>query len=278
MKSFCGGPGGGFYKKSPLVAEGINNMLLLKTENLVVETLGPRAGKPVCLLRNINIEIQENKITCLMGESGSGKTMFARTISALLPERVFMTTGTIYYRDQPMGYDGLKRMRGSHIFYAPQNAAACLNPALKIKRQILETSNIPYIQLMEILENLNFPAGEAERILGAYPFQLSGGENQRCLLAVAITRNPRLLILDEPTASLDYQLQGRFMELIENVRRRYGLTLLLITHNLSIARNTADYIYIILKGEIVDEGTPEDLFSCPAHDYTREIIDYFNEK
>ncbi|NIM15292.1 MAG: ATP-binding cassette domain-containing protein [Candidatus Aminicenantes bacterium] len=252
-------------------------MALLRTRNLVVEKVGLRTRQPFCLLRNINIEIEENKITCLMGESGAGKTIFARTLSALLPERVVMTKGTIYYGDQPVDYDGLKKMRGSHIFYAPQNAAACLNPCIKIKRQIRETSKIPYNQLMEILENLNFPAGEAERILGAYPFQLSGGENQRCLLAVAMTRNPQLLILDEPTASLDQQLQESFMELIKKVQQQYGFTILLITHNLSIVRGTANYIYIILKGEIVDEGMPGDLFSSPAHDYTKEIVNYFNE-
>jgi microcin C transport system ATP-binding protein len=250
-------------------------MGLVRTENLVVEKQGLRGGQPFCLLRDINIEIEENKITCLMGESGAGKTIFARTISALLPEYVFMTNGTIYYEDQPVDYNELKKMRGSHIFYAPQNAAACLNPVIKIKHQIRETSKISYSQLMEILGNLNFSAGDAKRILGAYPFQLSGGENQRCLLAVAITRNPRLLILDEPTASLDQQLQESFMELIKEVQQQYRLTFLLITHNLSIVRGIADYIHIIFRGEIVDEGTPEELFSCPAHDYTREIVNYF---
>ena len=241
---------------------------MLKIENLTVE-----AEKAVPILENINIQIKKNKITSLIGESGAGKTIFAKTLIALLPAPLTMTKGTIFYDDQPVTYDSLKKMRGSHIFYTPQNAPAFLNPVIKIKNQINETSRIEHHQLIKLLKDLDIH--DPVRILNSYPFELSGGENQRCLLAMAVAQNPRVLILDEPTASLDQSLQEGFMQLIKTIQQHYYLTFLLITHNVSIARNISDFIYIILKGKIIEEGCPQELFSNPTHDYTREIVNYF---
>jgi ABC-type dipeptide/oligopeptide/nickel transport system ATPase component len=231
-------------------------------------------NEPTPLLKDVTIEITQNKITCLIGESGSGKTIFSKTISALLPDTIFIKKGDIFYKGGPIDYNRLKRLRGRHIFYTPQNAAASLNPVIMIKNQINEVSKMKHTQLIEILKNLEFH--DSERILNAYPFELSGGENQRCLLAMAVALQPELLILDEPTAALDHHLQEGFMDLIKKIQQQYNLTILLITHNLSIVRNTSDYIYVILKGEIVEEGTPGDLFSSPSHIYTKEIVNYFN--
>ncbi len=163
-----------------------------------------------------------------------------------------------------------KKKRGAHIFYAPQNAAASLNPVIKIKRQIDETSRLEPARLIEILSDLD--VDEPERLLHAYPFQLSGGENQRCLLAMAAALQPELLILDEPFASLDYHAQQGFTALIKKMQRQYNLTILLISHNLSIVGNISDTIYVILKGKIVEKGTPGELFSSPTHEYTKEIV------
>ena len=248
-------------------------MPLLKVENLLVEDLKARSDQVVPILENINIQIKKNKITSLIGESGAGKTIFAKTLTALLPAHIAMTKGTIFYEDQPVTYDSLKKMRGSHIFYTPQNAPASLNPVIKIKNQIKETSNIEHHQLIKLLKDLGIH--DPDRILNSYPFELSGGENQRCLLAIAIAQKPRLLILDEPTASLDQSLQEGFMQLVKTIQQQYCLTILLITHNVSIAGNISDYIYIILKGKIIEQGPPQELFSNPTHEYTKEIIHYF---
>jgi len=245
-------------------------MPLLNVRDLVVETIDTTP-----LLKDVTIEIKKNKITSLIGESGSGKTIFSKAVSALLPETIFIKKGDIFYTGEPIDYNRLKRLRGRHIFYAPQNAAASLNPVIKIKNQINEVSKMKHNRLIEILENLDFH--DPELILNSYPFELSGGENQRCLLAMAVAPQPELLILDEPTAALDHYLQEGFMELIKKIQHQYNLTILLITHNLSIVRSTSDYIYIILKGEIVEEGNPGDLFSSPSHIYTKEIVNYFNE-
>jgi ABC-type dipeptide/oligopeptide/nickel transport system ATPase component len=242
---------------------------VLKVENLAVET-----EQVVPILENINIQIQKNKITSLIGESGAGKTIFAKTLAALLPAHIAVTKGTIFYQDQPVTYDSLKKMRGSHIFYTPQNAPASLNPVIKIKNQINETSKIQHHQLIKLLPDLGIH--DPVRILNSYPFELSGGENQRCLLAMAAALNPRVLILDEPTASLDQSLQEGFVQLIKTIQQQFNLTILLITHNVSIARDVSDYIYIILKGKIIEQGPPKELFSNPTHDYTKEIVNNYN--
>ncbi|MCP5054240.1 MAG: ABC transporter ATP-binding protein [bacterium] len=233
-------------------------MSLLRTLDLVVEDAGPRAGG-VPLLAGVDLRVEPNTITSLIGESGCGKTTFARAITGLLPGTVTITGGSIFFAERLMQYDQLKSLRGSSIFYIPQDAAASLNPVLKIKRQVAEASlgNISYSRLPGILEDLNIH--EPESVLESYPFQLSGGENQRCLLAMAILRKPRLLILDEPTSSLDHRSRASFMAEVERIRREHALTVLLITHNLLVTRSVSDYIYIMSKGKIVEHGPPLEL-------------------
>jgi ABC-type dipeptide/oligopeptide/nickel transport system ATPase component len=209
-----------------------------------------------------------------MGESGSGKTIFSRAVSALLPEKVFIKSGTILYKGEPVDYNSLKSLRGKHIFYTPQNAAASLNPVLKIKHQIKETSHLSQNEITDLLKNLDFQ--NPERVLNAYPFELSGGENRRCLLAIATALQPEILILDEPTHGLDYDARQNFVRLLKKVQQQYGLSILLITHNLSVTGAAADYIYVMLRGEIIEEGTPEGLFAAPRHAYTKEIVSLVN--
>ncbi|HLP59640.1 MAG TPA: ABC transporter ATP-binding protein [Candidatus Deferrimicrobium sp.] len=229
-------------------------MVLLSAQNLSVSTTNQDRGnaKASPLLQNVNIDIRKNKITGLIGESGSGKTIFSKTLVALLPENMFIEQGDIYYKGQAMTYPMLKKLRGRNIFYSPQNAAASLNPVIKIKHQLKEVSSFGADQITDILRDLDI--GDPERIINSYPFQLSGGENQRCLLAMAIALHPELLILDEPTSALDHRWQEKFMTTIKRIQQHFGFTILLITHNLSLVRSSADYIYMILNGKIIEAG------------------------
>jgi ABC-type dipeptide/oligopeptide/nickel transport system ATPase component len=242
-------------------------MYSLKVQGLRVE-----AANKVPILKDIAIDIRGNKITCLLGESGAGKTILSKTISALLPEAVLLKKGEFFFNNEPIGYEHLKKLRGKEIFYAPQNASASLNPVVKIRKQIMEVSRIKLEHVIQVLKELEF--SDPEVVLDSYPFELSGGENQRCLLAMAIASKPHLLILDEPTAALDYDLQERLIVLIKRIYQQYNLTLLIITHNLSFAEVISDHIYIIFKGEIVDHGPPGSLLTSPTHPYTREIVDH----
>jgi ABC-type glutathione transport system ATPase component len=241
-------------------------MVLLQAEDLWVA--GHGLQQPV--LRAVNLEVVAGQVTILLGESGAGKTMLARAFCGLLPEGFSVRRGSIAYRDKrmvaPAAWSGI---RGRGIFYAPQNAAASLNPVLTIGRQIREYSRISGEQLQEMLFGMQF--ADPQRILDSYPFMLSGGENQRCLLAMALSGRAELLILDEPTAELDAAAQKEFFRILQAHQRRYSLAILLISHQLDLVTEFARNLYVMCAGTIVDAGTPADVFAAPCHPYTREI-------
>jgi ABC-type glutathione transport system ATPase component len=246
-------------------------MVLLQAGDLWVE--GYRHGRRQPVLKAVDFKIMAGQVTVLLGESGAGKTMLARAFSGLLPEGFFVSRGFIAYRGEslsaPASWTGI---RGPKIFYAPQNAAASLNPVLSIGRQIRETSRISEAQLLELLAGMQF--SDPQRILRSYPFMLSGGENQRCLLAMALAGRAELLILDEPTAELDASAQEEFIRVMQDCQRRYSLAVLLISHHLDLIKDIANSLYILYAGEIVDSGTPADVFRAPGHPYTMEIGAY----
>jgi ABC-type glutathione transport system ATPase component len=241
-------------------------MALLQAENLWVE--GGSHGRQQPVLRAVDLKIMAGQVTVLLGESGAGKTMLARALSGLLPEGFRVSRGRIVYREKllatPASWSGI---RGSKIFYAPQNAAASLNPVLTIGRQIGETSRSTDDQLRELL-------AELRRILASYPFMLSGGENQRCLLAMALAAGSELLILDEPTTELDPTAREDFIRILQACQHRYGLTVLLISHQLDLVRNIAKELYVLSAGAVVDYGTFASVLTAPGHPYTREIAAY----
>jgi len=246
-------------------------MLLLQAEDLWVADRSHGRQQPV--LRAINFKIMANQITVLLGESGAGKTMLARTFCGLLPEGFSVSRGFVAYREKqlvtPESWVGI---RGRKIFYMPQNAAASLNPVLTIGRQIRETSRIGEGQLLEMLAGMGFR--DPLRILRSYPFMLSGGENQRCLLAMALAGRAELLILDEPTAELDAAAQDELIRVLQTWQRQYSLAVLLISHHLDLIKDVAKNLYVMCAGEIVDAGTPADVLAAPNHPYTREIAAY----
>jgi peptide/nickel transport system ATP-binding protein len=244
-------------------------MVLLQAEDLWVT--GHGLQQPV--LRAVNLEIVAGQVTVLLGESGAGKTMLARAFSGLLPEGFSVSRGSIAYRGKrmvaPASWSGI---RGRGIFYAPQNAAASLNPVLTIGRQIRETSRINEKQLLELFAGMQF--SEPQRILDSYPFMLSGGESQRCLLAMSLAGRSELLILDEPTAELDATAQDEFIRILQTFQRQYSLAVLLISHQLDLIKDIAHNLYVMCAGTIVDSGTLADVLRAPGHPYTREISAY----
>jgi ABC-type glutathione transport system ATPase component len=242
-------------------------MVLLQAEDLWVE------GHGLPVLRAVNFKILAGRVTVLLGESGAGKTMLGRAFSGLLPEGFRVSRGSIVYRGKRLGLDASwSGIRGRQIFYAPQNAAASLNPVLTIGRQIAETSRVDRKELPDMLAGLGF--ADPPRVLGSYPFMLSGGENQRCLLAMALAGCGELLILDEPTAELDPEARQDFTRLLRSCQRRHGLTVLLISHQLDLVTDIADDLGVMAAGAIVDAGTCAAVLAAPNHAYTREIGAY----
>jgi len=246
-------------------------MVLLQAEDLWVA--GCNHDRQQSVLRAVNLEIMTGQFTVLLGESGAGKTMLARACCGLLPEGFSIGRGSIMYREKCVTTEAAwSGIRGRKIFYSPQNAAASLNPVLTIGRQIREYSRSSGKELLEMLAALQF--ADPRRILDSYPFMLSGGENQRCLLAMALAGGAELLILDEPTAELDASAQADLIRVLQDYQRRYALAILLISHHLDLIKAIANNLYIMYAGTIVDSGLPSDVLASPGHPYTREIAAY----
>ncbi|MCP4220984.1 MAG: ABC transporter ATP-binding protein [bacterium] len=232
----------------------------LRVENLRVET-----ADGTLILDRVSLEVPQGGTIAVVGESGAGKSTLAKAVAGLLPPSVTICGGRFAIkakRGDP--HKGCKK----GVFYMPQNASAALNPVYKISHQVNEVSRLSPTGMSELVEALDFSC--SAKVLDSYPFQLSAGENQRCLLAIALSMLPELLIMDEPTASLDKKRIKRFIDSLAGFKRQYGFSLLLITHNLAVAA-LSDYVYILKKGKIVEHGTANEVFTRPRHPYTRAI-------
>jgi ABC-type dipeptide/oligopeptide/nickel transport system ATPase component len=235
-------------------------------------TVGPK-NSSISILNNIDLEIRSKKVTVLLGESGAGKTILCKTLSGLIPDGLLIRSGDFRACGRRVSHRWIQKNRGSFVFYAPQNASASLNPVRKIRNQLREVNNGSSDSLFGILQKLGFR--DCRRILNSYPFELSGGENQRCLLAMAIILSPRLLIMDEPVTSLDVFLQYEFLRLVKDICRQHSMTVLLVTHNLELARDWSDYLYVMYRGEVVESGDFAEVMQRPAHFYTRKLQENF---
>ncbi|MEM2097971.1 MAG: ABC transporter ATP-binding protein [Methanothrix sp.] len=256
-------------------------MSLLKVRELSVKFDTP-AGS-VKAASGISIMLEEHETVAIVGETGCGKSVVANAILRLLPENA-RVTGSVIYR----GMDLLKlsereisRIRGREISIIFQNPSAALNPVHRILYQVSEPLRV----------HLNIPKrramNDAERLLralglngagGMYPFQLSGGMNQRAMIACSSILRPRVLIADEPTKGLDQSMVNAALELIGSVRDESGASLIIITHDLDVALSSSDRIAVMYCGEIVEMGRTEDVLHNPWHPYTKALCDSMPER
>lgn len=248
---------------------------MLRTQNLWVED---HEAKP--LLSAVDMEVPAGKVTMLLGGSGAGKTLLARALAGLLPSRLRMSRGRVFLKGREMNGRAWDDVRGREVFYAPQNAAASFNPVLTIGRQINECRPLAAgrtpagtaDELDELLVRLQFP--DPARVMGAYPHELSGGENQRCLLAMALVSGAGVLILDEPTSEIDAVARDEFVAVLRERQRRRRLTVLLVSHHLDFVSRVADALCVLAGGKVVAAGPPASILEAPGHPYAREIADY----
>jgi ABC-type glutathione transport system ATPase component len=242
-------------------------MVILQAKDLWVEKTSNDQRLPV--LRGVNLAIQAQRVTALFGESGAGKTILARALAGLLPDDFNVSRGGIWHREKLLAEEkSWAEIRGREIFYAPQNAAASLNPVLTIGRQIGEYSRIGKGELLAMLAGMQF--ADPERILNSYPFALSGGENQRCLLALALAGRAELLILDEPTAELDALAQDEFVRVLKKYQGQYSLSILLISHQLEMIKEIAQSVYAMHQGEVVGSATAAAIFDSTCQPVSRK--------
>jgi microcin C transport system ATP-binding protein len=254
---------------------------LLEVRDLAVTFDTPSA--PVEAVRGVSFTLDRGEILALVGESGSGKSVTALSILQLLPypmARHSAASHILFDGAELVGAPPreLQRIRGNRIAMVFQEPMTSLNPLHTIEKQITETLHLhkhmagaeATRRAIELLHLVGLP--EAESRLDAYPHQLSGGQRQRVMIAMALANEPDILIADEPTTALDVTIQAQILKLLKDLQARFGMALLLITHDLTIVRKVADRVAVMTQGEIVEAGTVAAIFAAPQHPYTRRLL------
>jgi len=257
-----------------------NNTKLLDLKNAEIKF--SVEGGLVNAVNDISFDIMKGETLAIVGESGSGKSVTARTIMKMLPKNSTVGPKTnIFFKGVETGKftdEQMRQIRGDSITMIFQEPLTSLNPLHKIGSQIIEVlrehSNISKIQAqkraLELLNEVQIP--QPEERLNQYPHQLSGGQRQRIMIAIAIANKPDLLIADEPTTALDVTIQSQILKLLKNLQKKYGMAIMLITHDLTVVRKTSDRICVMRYGKIVERGITEEVFSNPKHEYTKHLI------
>ena len=239
-------------------------------------------GGAMHAVKGVSFDIAKGETVALVGESGSGKSVTALSILQLLPyPMAHHPAGSIRFRDtELLGAEEkvLRDVRGNRIAMIFQEPMTSLNPLHSIERQINETLFLhkglsraaARKRTLELLRLVGLP--NPEKRLNAYPHELSGGQRQRVMIAMALANEPDLLIADEPTTALDVTIQAQILELLKDLQRRFGMALLLITHDLGVVRKMADRVCVMNQGEIVEQAAVADIFIRPQHPYTQKLL------
>jgi oligopeptide/dipeptide ABC transporter ATP-binding protein len=259
--------------------------VLLELQNLTVEFPSPQG--PVAAVRDLSLTLAAGETLALVGESGSGKSVTSLAIMGLLPPQARLSGKVLLEnRDlacaRPAELQQLRGLRMAMIFQEPMTA---LNPVMRVGDQIAEAvlahasgnASLPAAgaseareRAIEALREVAIPS--PERRWRDYPHQLSGGQRQRVMIAMAIVNRPALLIADEPTTALDVTVQAQILELLADLRKRLGLAMLFVSHDLAVVGRVSDRIAVMYAGRIVESATARQLFERPAHPYTRGLL------
>ncbi len=252
---------------------------------LTIEHLKTYLGSPRGTVRavdNVSLEIRAQGRVGLVGESGSGKSMTALSIMRLLPKGVGRTTGgRILFRGKDLlslSDPEMRSIRGDRIAMVFQEPMTSLNPVFTIGNQIKEAIRLhqglsgraAQRNMLAVLESVR--VSDPEKVARSYPHQLSGGMRQRVMIAMAVSCEPELLILDEPTTALDVTIQAQILWLVNHLKETLGMALLFITHNLGVIATVCDYVYVMYAGKIVEEGDVRSVFQNPLHPYTGGLL------
>ena len=242
-----------------------------------------RAGRESSLaVKNVSFNIGRGETVALVGESGSGKTVSALSVLRLLNyPAASHPSGEIYFEGRNLlnaTEEEMRDIRGKRISIIFQEPMTSLNPLHTIEQQVMEILQIhrgmddgaARARTLDLLQKVGIR--DPEKRLAAYPHQLSGGQRQRVMIAMALANEPDLLIADEPTTALDVTIQAQILELLKQLQAEMGMAMLLITHDLGIVRKMAGRVYVMKSGEVVEDGTAEQVFTRPAHPYTRQLI------
>lgn len=253
-----------------------NSILEIKGLSVSFSTYGGR----VKAVRDVSLEIGEGECVAIVGESGCGKSVTAKSVMGLIPrgcveggEIIFQGKDLLKYTEKQM-----QGVRGDDISMIFQDPMTSLNPVYTIGNQIVEvillhtnkTKKEAYERAKELLELVGI--NEPTKRLKQYPHELSGGMRQRVMIAIALACEPKLLIADEPTTALDVTIQAQILELMQELRKKLGMSIIMITHDLGVVASMCEKIAVMYAGHIVEYGTADEIFYNPSHEYTKGLI------
>ena len=232
-------------------------------------------------LHNVNLSLKRGIMHALVGESGCGKTMTAMSIMRLLPKTATIKNGEIFFNGENLlSYKEkqMRELRGNKIALIPQDPMTALNPLYTVGNQLIEAiqahtkvSNRQALRkAREVMDMVQI--ADANNKLNFYPHEFSGGMKQRIILAMALACNAELIIADEPTTALDVTIQKQIMDLIDEIKKEFKTTILLISHDLALVSNYADFVSVMYSGYVVEEAQSKDFFKSPIHPYSIALL------
>ena len=252
---------------------------LLKVQDLGVTFRS--GGKETVASAHVSFELRQGEVLAVVGESGSGKSVSALALTRLLPgEPTCTITGQAWLDGRDLlalDETAISKVRGKEIAYVFQDPGTSLNPVYTIGFQIGEAVRIHRHEVTDVdgavikaLEEVHI--NDPRKVANQYPHELSGGMQQRAMIAMALACNPRILVADEPTTALDVTIQKEIMDLLGRLRKERGMSILMITHNFGIVANFADHVQVMRHGRVVESGTAEQVMNHPTDPYTKGLI------
>ncbi|KAA1246313.1 ABC transporter ATP-binding protein [Aquimarina sp. RZ0] len=252
---------------------------LLSVQNLSISFTSK--GNSTQVLHNISFDINRNEILGVVGESGSGKSVTSLAIMRLIPESISEISGNIIYNNTSiLSLDDkmLRSIRGNEIAMIFQEPMSSLNPSMKCGKQVVEillqhtklSTSEAKTEVLSLFEKVKLP--DTHRAYNSYPHQLSGGQKQRIMIAMAIACKPKLLIADEPTTALDVTVQKEIIQLLKDLQQEYRMSILFISHDLSLVSEIADHVLVVYQGKMVEYGSTHQIFTSPQKEYTKALI------
>ncbi len=236
-------------------------------------------GTPI--LRDVSLTLERGEVRGLVGESGAGKSTIAKALLGILPRSVRITGGSILFENRDLLALSARELRdimGSEISLIPQDPQTALNPGRRIEAQLTDglrlkrgmSSRDARQRALKLLEEVHIR--DPERVLRAYPHELSGGMRQRILIAAAFALEPKLVVADEPTTALDVTVQKQILRLIRGLQEAHGTAVIFVTHDLGVVAQICDSVTLLYAGKVIEDGRTSDVLTHPRHIYTKSLL------